>query len=141
MRQAASQPPQLDFVKLTRLSGHTRVELDAADVAVGSYELVLESYDANSSVRSTLKTDTITVHVEAAIKFPSEADLPLIQLVVGSDKSWTLADSLIELAAAGLSVQVQLSDELRSFVSYSAAGHMFTYNGDAASVQLVNEFT
>ena len=54
---------ELSFVTLTEHSGQTIVNIDAKDLQVAEYKLILESFDQNSSVKSTLKTDEITIRI------------------------------------------------------------------------------
>ena len=56
MRQAS---PTLSFVALTNYSWYWIVVINTMNIELGAYTLKLESYDNNSSVKSTLKTDTI----------------------------------------------------------------------------------
>ena len=62
LRQANSS--QLPFIFISEQTGQTNVLIDSAGVAVGDYELQLESYDASGSIRSTLKTDTIQISIK-----------------------------------------------------------------------------
>ena len=39
--------------------------MDSVGVAIGNYELQLESYDASGSIQSTLKTDIIQISIKA----------------------------------------------------------------------------
>ena len=48
---------------LTDESSQTLVSLNAEDLQPGEFNLILESFDQNSSVKSTLKTDQITIIV------------------------------------------------------------------------------
>ena len=56
---------QLPFVAISEETGQTIVLMDSAGVAIGDYELQLESYDASGSIQSTLKTDIIQISVKA----------------------------------------------------------------------------
>ena len=53
----------LRFVSFTEKTGVTEVTIDSSGVAPGVYTLYIESFDANSNVQSTLKTDIIEVTV------------------------------------------------------------------------------
>ena len=48
---------------ITRDSSQSVLTLDTSSLAEGTHELVIESYDANSSVKSALKTDKILIIV------------------------------------------------------------------------------
>ena len=48
---------------ITQHSGFTEVAFLPDEAAPGSYDLFFESYDDNSSVKSTLKLDLITVEI------------------------------------------------------------------------------
>ena len=61
LRQVASS--ELPFVTISEEDGQSIVHIDSECVPFGDYELKLESYDAKSSSRPTLKTDTILVTV------------------------------------------------------------------------------
>ena len=61
LRQASGSV--LSFVTLTEQSDQTLVNIDATGVQPAEYSLILESFDQNSSVKSTLRTDEITIHV------------------------------------------------------------------------------
>ena len=41
----------------------TLVEIDIQEIITADYDLILESFDLNSTVQSTLKTDTIRISV------------------------------------------------------------------------------
>ena len=58
----------------TEQTGQTIVRFDAKDVQPAEYKLSLESFDQNSSVKSTLKTDEIIIYV-VDIHFSSELNL------------------------------------------------------------------
>ena len=47
---------------LTEQTGQTLVNIDAKDIQSAEYRLILESFDQNSSVKSTLRTDEITIN-------------------------------------------------------------------------------
>jgi len=54
---------ELEFVTFVNGVTSTEVIFDTTDVQIGVYYLVLESYDTSSNVKSTLKTDTVTITV------------------------------------------------------------------------------
>ena len=52
---------------ITRSNSESILTVDTSELVVGTtYDLVIESYDENSSVKSALKTDTIQITIEAA---------------------------------------------------------------------------
>ena len=61
LRQVTSS--ELPFVSISEEDGQSIVNIDSEGIPFGDYELKLESYDAKSSSRPTLKTDTILVTV------------------------------------------------------------------------------
>ena len=63
----------------------TEVYFDITDVQIGVYYLVLESYDTASSVKSTLKTDivTITVTAPAPILTYFTEEIQAVAIIVG----------------------------------------------------------
>lgn len=83
LRQSANSP--LQFVTLSRQQTLVEVKINSANADAGTYELILESYDTNSSKKSTLKTDVIQIVVEPKYIAPSmnEDDLTIVQLYVG----------------------------------------------------------
>lgn len=128
MRQAASSST-LDFVSLARHEGHVSVTIDTEKgVAVGFYELVLESFDENSKVYSTLRTDTIKITVYAfTIK-----DSTLLSLKVGELASWRLyeKDELEEVALAQFYIEYT-PKKLQDSIKYDAARMSFDYSGES----------
>ena len=61
-------------VKITRDNYESVLTLDTTELAIGTHDLIIESYDENSSVKSALKTDTILILVTEylrASKLPS----------------------------------------------------------------------
>ena len=46
----------------------THIKIVPAAVAPGDYTLILQSYDKNGSVKSTLKEDLITITVQPIVK-------------------------------------------------------------------------
>lgn len=64
LRQASGA--ELAFVTLTEETGKTTVNFDTNGILTGEYSLVLESFDLNSTVRSSLKTDLITITITAS---------------------------------------------------------------------------
>ena len=57
MRQKSGQ--DLSFVSFAEKAVSTEVSIDSHGVAPGVYTIYIESFDANSNVKSTLKTDMI----------------------------------------------------------------------------------
>ena len=51
-------------MSITRDSSESILTVDTTGLAIGTYELVIESYDDNSSVKSALKTDIIQIIVK-----------------------------------------------------------------------------
>ena len=56
---------------IARNSFASVVDVDTSGLAIGTHDLVIESYDDNSSVQSALKTDTIQIIIT-----PIEPDAP-----------------------------------------------------------------
>ena len=62
LRQASGV--EFDWISIAPATGSSDVVIDATFLEeVGEYEITFESYDANSSVGSALKTDKLTVKV------------------------------------------------------------------------------
>lgn len=122
VRQAPEAGP-LVFVSLTRLSDEVLVEIDATGVPAGSYALTLESFDANSSVKSTLKTDVINIYISQV-----DEDLLFYELTVGSVKTWQLEIDE-QLRAMAFDVSVQFSNGLGSYIDFDKDALVFQYNG------------
>ena len=71
----------------------TKVIIDASQIDLGEYTLLLESYDLNSGVFSTLKSDTVTLQViSASMTFA----LPEIEIVAGSPDVYALTLDQLE---------------------------------------------
>ena len=62
LRQATQS--ELPFVSISEESGQSLVQINSGGTSVGDYELRLESYDALSSIQSTLKTDIVLISVK-----------------------------------------------------------------------------
>lgn len=146
LRQAAGGP-QLDFVSFVSQSDSVDVEIDTSDVSLGTYELVLESFDANSGVYSTLKKDTIQIVVtEPAPSLeepsgPGESDPDGMKTITaGAGESWRLGliDDFDQLAE----VRVQYSPpNLATYLDFDADKRVFTYNGKEGISQFSNSFS
>ena len=81
------------------------------------FTLILESFDQNSSVKSTLKTDYITIIVSDDLPYFT-TDLELQNLVVGESFEWDLPD--IEEGSVPLSeVLVEPDAAIYNQISYS----------------------
>ena len=67
------QTSSLIGVTITRDSIESVVSIDTSGLDIGTQNLVIESYDINSSlpIPSALKTDTIQITVEAGATVPS----------------------------------------------------------------------
>ena len=55
---------ELAWVTFIEYPLYTEIKLEPGIIAEGTYVLNIESYDDNSSVKSTLKAETITVQVQ-----------------------------------------------------------------------------
>ena len=82
-----SKDSEFTFVQLTNGATATKVFIDAADLTVGiTYSLKLESFDTNGEVYSTLKIDTVTVVVVAALGVQT--------ITPGKKSEWSIAPVL-----------------------------------------------
>ena len=89
-------------MSITRDSSESVVAVETADLAIGTHDLVIESYDDNSSVKSALKTDTIQI----VVAVEPDAPTSLVQDTASSthiEFSWTApsndgGDSVIDYA-------------------------------------------
>ena len=61
MRQRSGA--ELTFVTLSNGASSTTITINGSNLALGDYELVLESYDEANTVQSTLKTNRIVISV------------------------------------------------------------------------------
>ena len=61
------QKSLLNGVTITRDSSESVVIIDSSGLSIGTHDLVIESFDDNSSVKSALKTDLIQITVEASV--------------------------------------------------------------------------
>ena len=86
LRQATQL--ELPFVTISEESGESLVQIDSGDTSVGDYELRLESYDALSSIQSTLKTDIVLISVKEPQIEPQTLKAQSISAVEPS--SWVL---------------------------------------------------
>ena len=69
------QGDQLEFVSLINTSEYAEVLIDATDLRVGFFvTAVLESIDLDSSERTVLKTDTISIMVVQSLGLPYPPD-------------------------------------------------------------------
>ena len=91
MRQKSGQ--DLSFVSFAEKAVSTAVSIDSYGVAPGVYTIYIESFDANSNVKSTLKTDMIEVTLELLPQFASE--LSWEEITAGVASSWALP-SIVE---------------------------------------------
>ena len=91
MRQKSGH--DLSFVSFAEKSVSTEVSIDPQGVAPGVYTIYIESFDASSNVKSSLKTDMIVVTLEVLPKFGSE--LGEEEITVGVTSSWELP-SIVE---------------------------------------------
>lgn len=71
--------------------------VDTTDVSEGDHNLVLESFDQNGAVMSTLKTDSVTIRVVAEVEievphsfFPAGFEVAI--LVANKPSDWTLPE-------------------------------------------------
>ena len=53
--------------------------IDATEVAAGVYPLEIESFDANSNVRSALKTDIIELTIEEPLSIEELVEEPITE--------------------------------------------------------------
>ena len=65
----------LPFITIFGESNQSMVRIDCTGVAVGDYDLYLESFDALSDVQATLKTDLIKLSVSLKyLEFENDPD-------------------------------------------------------------------
>ena len=84
----------LSFISFTEKTGVTDVIIYSSGEAPGVYTIHIESFDANSNVQSTLKTDIIEITVEVLLpQFASE--LSDEEITAGVASSWALP-SIVE---------------------------------------------
>lgn len=86
LRQASS----LGFVTLDQsdASSQTVVNIDSTGVDAGEYTLTLESFDLLSSVKSALKTDTVSISIQDPPRFTQE--LQTVNVTAGTGLTWAL---------------------------------------------------
>ena len=73
------QTSSLSGVTITRDSTESNVNIDSLGLAIGTHDLVIESYDENSLVQSALKTDIVQIVVDAIVP---EAPTSLVRGIV-----------------------------------------------------------
>ena len=66
LRQSLANP--LPFITISEEEYKSNVLIDSTGVAIGEYDLYLESFDSSSGVQATLKTDFVKVSV--MLKYP-----------------------------------------------------------------------
>ena len=86
LRQATHS--KLPFVTISEESGQSLVQINSKDTSVGDYELRIESYDALSSIKPTLKTDIVLISVKEPQTEPQTLKAQSISAVEPS--SWVL---------------------------------------------------
>ena len=57
------QTSALDFVTINNSGTKHSITINPQGISTGYYELILESYDGNSSIKSALKTDKIVLEI------------------------------------------------------------------------------
>ena len=118
-----SEGQELSFVSLVPQTGQTEVVIDATDLRVGEqYELVLISYDQNSTVGSTLKTDTIQIMV-----------LEQLALVQNQVSQWTLPFGYSSSEVASMAYSIEPSS-WQDFVNIDQDSQTATFIGEVPSV-------
>ena len=92
----------MSFIALTEDSDSTQVTIDTDGQAVGSYELVMESFDISGGVYSALKTDIVTIKI-------AEPVIEIVELEIDDSYKIPIVQSLtIDPPVAILPVSVSL---------------------------------
>ena len=106
------------------------VRIDCTGVAVGDYDLHLESFDALSDGQATLKTDLIKVSV-SPLKYLEFANDPESQSLLATEsRSWVLP----EIAEGGYPLQeiILVPDEsLAPYITFDELTRTVFFNADS----------
>lgn len=115
----------------------TEIQIDATFAAAGEYEIILESFDAASSVKSALKTDKVTVKVTPIA--PSMSSEPeLVVLSPEESSEWSLPT--INPGSYGpATVLVTIPATLSSVITFDQDSKTFTFDGLSASSTLAGQ--
>ena len=103
---------------LNNLSGETEVTFDPDLTTAGTYALIIESYDLNSSLRSILKTETFTITI-----FDSPPNFDDMDLLAGESETWNVTP--IALSASSID---PLPPNMLLPSPLSANPELFTYS-------------
>ena len=101
------------------------VEINIDDDTLIEFELKLESYDQNSSVQSTLKTDVIKF-ILIQIHFSSE--LSPQDLYIGEPTEWNLPE-IVEGAFNLIEVIIKPDDSIKLTIQYLQEENMLKFDG------------
>ena len=115
--------------------------MDSVGVAIGNYELQLESYDASGSIQSTLKTDIIQISIKAVQDRKQEAALIVEQqqsifISAIEMSSWTLHFNETNVKE----VEIEVQPDLARFITFDGLGWEITFDGSESSSFLSGEF-
>ena len=115
---------------LTEETSQTLVSLNAKGVQPGEYNLILQSFDQNSSVKSTLKTDQITIIVTGYSPLSFTSDLELQNLTLGVPYEWELP-GIKEGSFPLIEVIVEPDAAIQQSISFSTSQNKFYFDGSA----------
>ena len=128
LRQSSASA--LPFITIFEESSQSMVRIDCTGVAVGDYDLHLESFDALSDGQATLKTDLIKVSV-SPLKYLEFANDPESQSLLATEsRSWVLP----EIAEGGYPLQeiILVPDEsLAPYITFDELTRTVFFNADS----------
>lgn len=114
--------------------------IDTAGLSAGEHTLVLQSFDENSKVGSTLKTDTITIVITTE-SLPTFVENPSDEtLVANQEKRWELPE-IVEGAYPLAKVLLRPPEQLKSLLSYDQDTNTITFAGSKDLLALSTDFT
>ena len=125
LKQASSS--ELPFVAISEASGQSIIHVDPGCIAVGVYELKLQSYDTLSRVRPTLKSDTIQISVKSPFTFENQ----LISITAATEPlRWALEFDL-DVASQ---VEIEVPPDLARFLTFEDQERIVSFAGDESSI-------
>ena len=122
------QDSDLTSVWLANSLTATEVVIDAINLSAGTYTLILESFDRNGGVFSTLKTDIITVTIVAVTTVVKQTKIPdqVLVIISGEKTDWTLPKASSSEESA---VVVKFDPFIASYLQFSEEKMTISYNG------------
>ena len=125
------QKSSLSFVQISRTSSESVLSINGCGIAVGTYELVIESFDDLSIAKSTLMTDRIEIHISGkevecvlnpSKSFQSQLRTPIFKF--GLKTTWSLP-----ITAEGTILEFSPDLRIDSLFRFDSITRTITFNG------------